>query len=169
MLVCQSDKLIKPASTEVSEGPQTHQVLGTTCEIFTTGSHLVLSYTIACTSQAAGTAPWPPSSTHTPMATGLASWFKELEEVGTPQQRSSPCSWLGCNSKISRALKVSWQQTCCIACCCSSPHMPLPSLLPLAGPFTHAVEERKTKAILKPSLSSSLFIHCAEWYSGKLH
>lgn len=66
LLVCQSDKLIKAASTEVSKGPWTHQVPGTACEICTTGSHLALPYTIACTSPAAGTASWPPSSTHPP-------------------------------------------------------------------------------------------------------
>lgn len=161
--MCQS------APTEVSERPQTHQVLGTACEICTTGSHPALPCTMGCTSQVAGTAPWPPSSTHTPTDTGLAPQFTEPEEVGTLQQPSSQCSRLGCNSKRSHTLKVSQQETRCMACCYSSHHTPLPSLLPLSGSFTHAGEERKSKAILKPSLSSSLFIHCAEWYSGKLH
>lgn len=166
---CQSDKLMKPAPTEVSEGPQTHQALGTACAICTAGSHLALPYTVAGTSQAAGIPLWPPSSTRTPMTTVLAPQFTEPEEAGALQQPSSQRSWSGCNSKRSRALKVSWQETRCSACWYSSHHTSLPSLLPLAGPVTPAGEERKSKAILKPSLSSSLLIHCAEWYSEKLH
>lgn len=119
-----------PTPAEVSKGPQAHQVLGTACGICTAGSRLALPYTRAGTSQAAGTAPWPPSSAHTPMATGLAPQFTEPEVVDTLQQPSSLCSRLGCNSKRGRALKVSWQETRCIACCYSSPHPPLPSLLP---------------------------------------
>lgn len=84
------------------------------------------------------------------------------------KQPSSLWSRLGCNSKRSCAINVSWQEKHCTACC-SSCHTSLSSLVPLSGPVTHAREESKSKAVLKPSCSSSLFIHCAEWYSEKFH
>lgn len=73
------------------------------------------------------------------------------------KQPGSLWSRLCCNSKRSCATNTSWQERHCIACCSSSCHTSLPTLLPLPGPVTHAREERKSKAVLKPSLSSSLF------------
>lgn len=85
------------------------------------------------------------------------------------KQPSSLWSWLGCNSKRSCAINVSWQEKLWIACCSSSCLTSLPSLLPLSSPVIRARKERKRKAVLKPYLSASLFVHCAEGYSEKLH
>lgn len=145
---CTKDCWCVCSPDEVSEGPQTHQVFVTACGFSSARSHPVLPCTAACTSLVfyrAGRG-WNPTTAK--LSVLLPGW------AVTP--------------RVTWALQVPWQETCCCACCFSH-HTPLPFLIIISGPFTHAEEKKKSKAILKPSLSSSLFIHCVEWYSEELH
>lgn len=175
MLVCQLAKVIKPTSSEVSK-------------VTSEPSHIryclssSYGWVPPCTSRhhnlhpaKSGTALWLPSSKyhhHQHPCPCAQVWHPALLSCRRPTLCTQPGSlWsqLGCNSKRSCATNTSWQEKRCIACCSSSCHTSLLSLLPLSGPATHAREGRKSKAVLKPSLSSSLFIHCAKWYAEKLY
>lgn len=137
------------------------------------GSHLALPYITTCTLQSlAQHRGHPPVRTTTspPCAQFWHPALLSCRRSTLCKEPSSLWSRLGCNSKRSCAINASWQEKHCTACCSSSCHTSLPSLPPPSlWPCYTSREERKSKAVLKPSLSSSLFIHCAEWYSEKLH
>jgi len=130
----------------------------------------VLPDTIACTSRAAGTALWPPSSTP-PLPHPHGHRFGTLVygAGGGWHSATAQLSVLPAGLQLQEKLCFKGVLAEDALYCLLLLLTPLPSLLPHTGPFTHAGEERKSKAILKPSLSSSLFIHCAEWCSEKLH